>query len=344
MQVPEWLSEHVSWARPLTFAYIVLGCFGGAGHFAWRHRRRGGWRQYFGSNAVRQSSGVSTWHIGPDALLLFRAGVFVGSFWTLMQSSFYEGPQCLRFFTVWNFIAFVAFFALGTALSCECCREVGAMRRTPSALHRLAAAAHHLLLEVQLPMSAMITLVVWLVLYPYDVLNGEPAFRLAGYTNLTSLTMHVGNFVFMLIEFGLDALHLTPGHFGLVLFWGMLYALFNGLQAYWTHDTVYFFMDFTLAKTPFVALGLTVLMFTVFAGACALSRLKWRLVLGQRDHPADPHRADVAVCSCGDLDDDEEAVMLDATARRSGGVEAATAGDDGAGADGGDTAYQLFVR
>jgi hypothetical protein len=34
----------------------------------------------------------------------------------------------------------------------------------------------------------------------------------------------------MLIEFALDALHVTPGHVGLVIAWGMLYALFNGLQ------------------------------------------------------------------------------------------------------------------
>jgi len=26
----------------------------------------------------------------------------------------------------------------------------------------------------------------------------------------------------------------------------MLYGLFNGLQAYWTGDNVYFFMDFTV--------------------------------------------------------------------------------------------------
>eukprot|EP00965_Chrysotila_dentata_P246651 6207288-Pleurochrysis_carterae.AAC.2 len=30
----------------------------------------------------------------------------------------------------------------------------------------------------------------------------------------------------------------------------MLYALFDGLQAVWTEDTIYFFMDFTVKHAP----------------------------------------------------------------------------------------------
>ena len=101
-------------------------------------------------------------------------------------------------------------------------------------------------------------------------------------------------FVFMLIEFGLDALHVTPSHAGLVLAWGMLYALFNGLQAVWTHDPVYFFMDFSLAKTPFVAVGLMALLLLFFGLACQLSRLKWYLLLGKA-HPRNPHGAGSAL-------------------------------------------------
>ena len=103
----------------------------------------------------------------------------------------------------------------------------------------------------------------------------------------------------MLIEFALDALHVTPGHVGLVLAWGMLYALFNGMQAIWSHDPIYFFCDFTLAKTPFVGVCLSLLMATIFRMACALSRLKWRLLLGA-NHPKNPHRHDdPTCCPCG---------------------------------------------
>lgn len=74
-----------------------------------------------------------------------------------------------------------------------------------------------------------------------------------------------------------------------VLAWSALYALFNGLQAFWTNDTVYFFMDFTLAKMPAVCFGLTLLMSAVWAAACGLSRLKWRLLLGADS----PHRCHI---------------------------------------------------
>ena len=224
-----WSSSHTDWARPASFAYIGSCFLAGTGHFIWQHRKAG-FRAYAGSGAVRRASASSIWQVGPGTLLAFRMSVFVISFYTLLQSTFYEGPPCLRFFTVWNFIALVIFFALGTALSCSCCREIALVRATPSRSHRIAAAAHHLLLEVQLPMAAMITLVVWLVLYPYDAEHDPSLYWYSRYTNLTSLTMHGMNLVFMLLEFGLDALHLEPGHFGLVLGWGMLYALFNGLQ------------------------------------------------------------------------------------------------------------------
>lgn len=294
-------SRRVEWARPLTFTYILAMFWITMFHFVWRHRH-GSWRQYYmGSTAVRLASSPSVRHIGKDVLFVYRLCVFLYCFWSLLDTSIATGPSCLRFFTVWNFTALVCFFALGTGLSFSCCRDVAQLRSPPSRVHRAAAALHHILLEVQLPMAAMIALVVWLVLYPYDAMGGAEhpdatAYRLSQYTNLTSLTMHAANLIFMLVEFGLDALHVAPGHMGLVVAWGMLYALFNGLQAYFTNDTVYFFTDFTLAKTPLVAVLLTSLMGAIFTSACALSRLKWRLLLGA-DHPRNPHAADATGCA-----------------------------------------------
>ena len=291
-------------AAPMTFGMIIFIGTVSLTHFVWRHRRKG-FRAYAGPSAVRRASATSIWSVSPGTLLTFRATVFTVSFWLLMSSTFYEGSACLRFFTVWNFIALVIFFALGTALSCSCCRDIALMRPRPSESHRLAAVAHHLLLEVQLPMSAMITMVVWLVLAPYDALTNPSLYWYNRYTNLTSLTMHGINFIFMLLEFGLDALHIEAGHVGLVLAWGMLYALFNGLQAYWTHDPVYFFMDFAHLKAPLVAAALSLLMGLIFYGSVLLSRFKWRVLLG-RDHPKDPHRMS-SIALAIDAEDSEEA-------------------------------------
>lgn len=211
-----WLSSHTTWSRPATFAYLGVLLLVAAGHFAWQHLRSG-WREYAGAGAVLRATALSTRRAGPGALLAFRAVVFVTMFYTLLQTSFAEGPLCLRFFTVWNFGALVIFFALGCALSCSCCVDAALMRATPRPSHRLAAAVHHLLLEVQLPMSFMITAVVWLVLYPYDAAIDDSASAIYWkYANLSSLTMHGANFLVMLLEFALDALHIEPAHFGLV--------------------------------------------------------------------------------------------------------------------------------
>ena len=91
-----WLSSRQWWAPPLTYFAIVCMLFFSIFHFTWRHRRRGGWKQYTGSRAVRCAAMPSAWQVGPDALLVFRASVFIVTAWTLLQSSIYEGPTCLR--------------------------------------------------------------------------------------------------------------------------------------------------------------------------------------------------------------------------------------------------------
>lgn len=58
----------------------------------------------------------------------------------------------------------------------------------------------------------------------------------------------------------------------------MLYGLFNGLQAYWTGDDVYFFMDFTVKSTPLIAIGLSGILCCSYGVACTLSALKWKLM------------------------------------------------------------------
>jgi hypothetical protein len=97
--------------------------------------------------------------------------------------------------------------------------------------------------------------------------------------SLTSITMHALNVVFMLAEFALNGLLVEAWHFGLIVAWASLYGLFNGLQAVFTGDTVYFFMDFSLLWMPVVCLVLTSVVLTVHGVACALSVCKRRLLM-----------------------------------------------------------------
>ena len=51
------------------------------------------------------------------------------------------------------------------------------------------------------------------------------------------------------------------------------------LQSILTHDTVYFFMDFSLLWMPVICLGLTSVVLAVHGVACALSVCKRRLLM-----------------------------------------------------------------
>ena len=90
--------------------------------------------------------------------------------------------------------------------------------------------------------------------------------------SLTSITMHALNVIFMLAEFALNGLLVEAWHLGLVVAWASLYGLFNGLQSILTHDTVYFFMDFSLLWMPVICLGLTSVVLAVH-GVLALTAL-----------------------------------------------------------------------
>ena len=280
------LQQHTTWTRPVTFVYMVVLLVLGTSHFVTRNLRQPWrWRKTslldavelrIAASTVHRASATSSARVPEVALLVVRTTTFAWNVLLLAQSSFADGVACLKFFTFWNFIALTVFFGLGAALSCSCCRQIARLQ-PPSREHRIAAALHLVLLEMELPLSVVIAAIVWLVIYPFDLSNGNPV-RIAGDLNLTSLTMHAANVAMMFLEFCLNGLLLNPEHVGLVIAWAMLYGVFNGLQAVWTQDPVYFFMDLTQEKTPLVALALTALLCASFYVACAFSALKKRLM------------------------------------------------------------------
>lgn len=276
-----WLTTPTWWASPLTFAYLLLVVLlAGAWHL-WICRRRGAHARTEAdvtlqrTASVRRSSATVCASVPSLLLLCLRGIIFVYCLVILVWSSFEQGIGCLKYFTVWNFIALTAFFGLGTALSFSS----HGWRPPCGVSHHKAAAAHQVLLTVELPMSCLVTFVVWLVLYPVEY-GEDAAYALQQDFNLASFTMHAVNVMVMLLEFCLDGLRVEPQHLGIVVTWSLTYAVFNPLQAIWTHDPVYFFMDFQLPTAPLAALLSSILICLLFATACALSRLKWWLAGG----------------------------------------------------------------
>jgi hypothetical protein len=293
--MPPW--QRREWAPPTTYTLLLAFLASGVLHFCWIESRAG-WRAFRGDELVRAAAFTSSARVSEHTLLLVRTLIFSWCFFILSQSSFYEGPGCLRFFTVWNFIALTIYFGIGAGLSCSCCRHLATHGPiTPD--HRWWAGLHRLLFELELPMSVLVAMVVWLAIYPNAVAvaaaTGDASGQIA-VLSLTSITMHALNVIFMLVEFSLNALFVEPWHVGLVVAWGSLYGVFNGLQANFTGDTVYFFMDFSVMWMPATVAGLTAILLLLHSAICLLSKAKHCLLWDDRmrDHlQPPPEEADV---------------------------------------------------
>jgi len=82
------------------------------------YNRRAQWRDFRRVPTTLAASATSSHHVPAAALLGVRCVIFTWCLFLLVQSVAAEGPDCLRFFTVWNFIVLTTFFGLGTVLSC----------------------------------------------------------------------------------------------------------------------------------------------------------------------------------------------------------------------------------
>ena len=192
---PPW--ERRPWAPPATYSLLAVGLAFGVSHFCWVETRAG-WAAFRGDRHVRAASFTSSPRVSESTLLLVRAAIFGWCFFILAQSAFHEGPGCLRFFTVWNFIVLTLFFGIGAGLSCNCCRHVA--RHGPITRdHRVWAGLHRLLFEIEMPMTMLVAVIVWFAIYPNAVSVAEQTGDYSGQLavlSLTSITMHALNVIF----------------------------------------------------------------------------------------------------------------------------------------------------
>ena len=132
---PPW--ERREWAPPATYSLLAIGLVFGVSHFCWVERRAG-WAAFRSDRQVRAASFTSSPRVSESTLLLVRAAIFGWCFFILAQSAFHEGPGCLRFFTVWNFVVLTSFFGIGTGgLSKRVVREASREWLVLSVAHTL---------------------------------------------------------------------------------------------------------------------------------------------------------------------------------------------------------------
>jgi hypothetical protein len=105
-----------------------------------------------------------------------------------------------RAYTVWNWTLLTCFFILGSYLSVRACSsDYHSGGRTET---NLAERVFYVLMQVELPNTVLIALVVWLLLLPAAAQNGMTEVVV----NPNSFIVHAANVGIMLVEFALNGL------------------------------------------------------------------------------------------------------------------------------------------
>ena len=138
----------------------------------------------------------------------------------------------LFFFTVWNYMLQGVFWtAAATASAASLLSASG-----PSAMLRRLV---HRLLSVCLPMSVLVSVVLWAVLFPQTLRDHDPHEDL----NFYSYNMHAANTLLLLTEGAVDRLLLGGFSLVLCLTWALTFAVFSFVVHAHTGFWPYFFMD-----------------------------------------------------------------------------------------------------
>jgi hypothetical protein len=212
---------------------------------------------------------------GKHVLLVYRGAIFIFSAATLVyELNFWGRPdRSFQFFTNWTFTLLVVLFGIGFGLSALACFTEYPHGRTE--LNRVER-IFYVMVQVELPTTFLIALVVWMVLFPASQANGTPE----DFINFGSIVMHGANVPIMLIEFALNGMRFRRIHLAFAVMWGCIYLLFtmtiaavrNGLDL--AERPPYAFLS---ASTPLLAVWVSGLLFVIcvfFALTYQLNRCK----------------------------------------------------------------------
>lgn len=190
-----------------------------------------------------------------------------------------EGAVALKFFTVWNYCLLWVLFAIGSLVSIR----NSSQNTEVSTLDKIFV----VLVEVELPVSLMVTVVFWTVLFPEERPHQNTTWRW-----FDNISEHVFNFVLILFEFLSNRILLYPERWSFAICWTCLYALFALTYDKIQNDGTYIypFLDSSSPHSIPWFLGICILVLAVHYMMCILSSLKQHfLVLPMQDHEFGVH-------------------------------------------------------
>jgi len=157
----------------------------------------------------------------------------------------YRSLRALRYFTVWNWIAIIVYFFLGSISSIQHQLVATARqeKKKTSIIDRLLVSLFHAIL----PMTLFIDVVTWTVLTPMLVNVPDPEralhWRTVMYSPI-SYMQHGGNAIIMFGEFLLNTIPNSDSwSHGVVALWSILFGVWSLIFFSLTGQAIYPFLD-----------------------------------------------------------------------------------------------------
>jgi len=241
-----------------------------------RYRKTGG--EDFEHALMR---GVTPSHpsiFGLRILILYRFVVFGFTFGVHIFTLVGDVAE-YRFYTIWNFITLVTYFALGLGLSLVRYFK-GEDGILGSKYWRFNAKLHYIFLEIELPNALIVDIVVWAILFP-------PCPAPCSLIAFPSFVEHLSNSFLMSIDFLLASHAFDVNHWFFILAMPSSYAIFSLFWAVADQPPVYFFMDATDPFQPAWIIGVLLIHIFVFFLVWAVSRYVVRRKLPALDEKSD---------------------------------------------------------
>jgi hypothetical protein len=209
-------------------------------------------------------------YISPTAMMLLRLVYLLYSIAAQIYLFYDQGAYMLKFFTVWNYLLQMSYFALAIVVRLTS-RRAGDQAGTLCKLVFVIG-------EVNVSMVILVAIVLWGLLYPTG--DSHSKHELQGFYSISAHAMNVGA---VGLEFLFNRMCVVRSHIVVMLLWMALYGLFAVIYELAGGYRPYFFLDIYAASTIIWFAGIMVFGIACYFGGLFISRFKDRVLLHSAD-------------------------------------------------------------
>jgi len=237
----------VTFAEQATCVVVGLGlvlCFAvlSFGSAETRARYLGGDGQLMFERLQASHVSLSSRGCSPMAMAGLRLSMAGYIFFTLTRM---RSVELFGTFTIWSWVLLGFYFGITGFLSLQkACRGADAesSNNRATSLHRFL----WVMFQVMVVVALFIDLIVWLVLIPLEYTFSGWDKMVALYFNLTSVSAHNINFVFLVIETYLNRMTVLRAHAPFIVLYGSMYIVFSWFQFWIWSRFWYIFLDWCI--------------------------------------------------------------------------------------------------